>query len=199
MAVSEALLPHLPVPKLVREHDRFSLVANDPASIGPMRGFLGNFLVLVRALTYIWSLGGDGLRSMSGGAVLYANLIRRRLEGAYHLKFDASSLHEVVFDDSNQTRHGVHNIDIAKRLLDYGFHPPTVSFPLIVHGALMIEPAESVAPEEVEAFCDAMLAIARESETDPDLVKSAPHDTPVRRVDEVRAARMLKTTWAPDD
>jgi glycine dehydrogenase subunit 2 len=93
----------------------------------------------------------------------------------------------------------VHNVDIAKRLLDYGFHPPTMSFPLIVHGALMIEPAESVAPEEVEAFCDAMLAIAGEVETDPELVKTAPHDTPVRRVDEVRAARMLKTTWTPED
>jgi glycine dehydrogenase subunit 2 len=198
VAVSQALLPHLPVPKLVRDNDRFTLLADDPASIGPMRGYFGNFLILVRALTYIWSLGGDGLRAMSDVAVLYANLIRRRLAGAYHLKFDAPSLHEVVFDDSFQIRYGVHNVDIAKRLLDYGFHPPTVSFPLIVHGALMIEPAESVAPEEVEAFCDAMLAIAHEAETNPELVKSAPHDTPVRRVDEVRAARVLKTTWTPD-
>jgi glycine dehydrogenase subunit 2 len=136
---------------------------------------------------------------MSDVAVLYANLVRHRLNGAYHLKFDAPSLHEVVFDDSLQTRHEVHNVDIAKRLLDYGFHPPTMSFPLIVHGALMIEPAESVAPEEVEAFCDAMLAIAKEAESDPELVKSAPHDTPVGRVDEVRAARNLKVTWTPEE
>jgi len=105
----------------------------------------------------------------------------------------------VVFDDSIQTRYEVHNVDIAKRLLDYGFHPPTMSFPLIVHGALMIEPAESVAPEEIEAFCDAMLAIAKEAELEPELVKSAPHDTPVGRVDEVRAARNLKVTWTPEE
>jgi glycine dehydrogenase subunit 2 len=199
VTVSRALLPHLPVPKVIRRNDLFELQWQDPASIGQMRGFYGNFLILVRALTYIWSLGAEGLRSMSEVAVLYANLIRHRLKDAYHLKYDAPTLHEVVFDDSIQTRSEVHNVDIAKRLLDYGFHPPTMSFPLIVHGALMIEPAESVAPEEVEAFCDAMLAIAREVETDPELVRSAPHDTPVGRVDEVRAARNLKVTWAPEE
>ena len=199
VTVSEALLPHLPVPKVQRDDNGFELLWKDPASIGQMRGFYGNFLILVRALTYIWSLGAEGLRSMSDVAVLYANLVRHRLNGAYHLKFDAPSLHEVVFDDSIQTRHEVHNVDIAKRLLDYGFHPPTMSFPLIVHGALMIEPAESVAPDEIEAFCDAMLAIAEEAESDPGLVRSAPHDTPVGRVDEVRAARNLKVTWTPDD
>jgi len=199
VTVSEALLPHLPVPKVIRGDDGFELQWEDPASIGQMRGFYGNFLILVRALTYIWSLGAEGLRSMSDVAVLYANLIRHRLNGVYHLKFDAPSLHEVVFDDSIQARHEVRNVDIAKRLLDYGFHPPTMSFPLIVHGALMIEPAESVAPDEVEAFCDAMLAIAKEAESDPELVKSAPHDTPVGRVDEVRAARNLKVTWTPEE
>ena len=199
VTVSDALLPHLPVPKVIRNDNEFELMWDDPASIGQMRGYYGNFLVLVRALTYIWSLGDTGLRSMSEVAVLYANLVRHRLKGAYHLKFEAPSMHEVVFDDSIQTRQDVQNVDIAKRLLDYGFHPPTMSFPLIVHGALMIEPAESVAPEEVEAFCDAMLAIAGEVETDPELVKSAPHDTPVRRVDEVRAARNLKVTWTPEE
>jgi len=115
-----------------------------------MRGFYGNCLIRVRALTYIWSLGSDGLREMSDTAVLYANLIRHRLAESYNLAYDSPSLHEVVFDDTRQTEHDVHNTDIAKRLLDYGFHPPTMSFPLIVHGALMIEPAESVPPEEVE-------------------------------------------------
>jgi glycine dehydrogenase subunit 2 len=199
VTVSDALLPHLPVPKVHRRKNGFEMLWQDPSSIGQMRGFYGNFLILVRALTYIWSLGADGLRSMSNVAVLYANLIRHRLKGTYHLKFNAPSLHEVVFDDSFQTRHEVHNVDIAKRLLDYGFHPPTMSFPLIVHGALMIEPTESVAPEEVEAFCDAMLAIAQECETDPELVRSAPHDTPVGRVDEARAARNLTVTWTPDE
>jgi glycine dehydrogenase subunit 2 len=198
VAVSAALLPHLPVPRVVKRDGHFSLLWDDPSSIGAMRSFYGSFLVLVRALTYIRSLGSDGLREMSDVAVLYANLIRHRLLDAYHLKYDSPSMHEVVFDDSIQARRDVHNTDIAKRLLDYGFHPPTMSFPLIVHGALMIEPTESSSPEEVEAFCDAMLAIAREAEEDPELVKSAPHDTPVRRVDEVRAARNLKVRWSPE-
>jgi glycine dehydrogenase subunit 2 len=199
VAVSEALLPHLPVPRVVREDDRFRMLWSDPHSVGPMRGFAGSFLILVRALTYIASLGSDGMRAMSDVAVLYANLVRHRLADAYHLKYDSPSMHEVVFDDSIQVANEVHNTDIAKRLLDYGFHPPTMSFPLIVHGALMIEPAESASPEEVEAFCDAMLAIAREAEENPELVKTAPHETPVRRVDEVRAARNLKVRWRPDD
>jgi glycine dehydrogenase subunit 2 len=199
VSVSDALLPHLPVPRVVKEDDRFRMLWQDPQSIGPMRGFAGSFLILVRALTYIASLGSDGLREMSDVAVLYANLVRHRLAGAYHLKYDSPSMHEVVFDDSLQVANEVHNTDIAKRLLDYGFHPPTMSFPLIVHGALMIEPAESASPEEVEAFCDAMLAIAREAEENPELVKTAPHETPVRRVDEVRAARNLKVRWRPDD
>jgi glycine dehydrogenase subunit 2 len=135
---------------------------------------------------------------MSETAVLYANLVRHRLRPIYHLKYDAPSMHEVVFDDSRQRPHEVHNTDIAKRLLDYGFHPPTMSFPLIVHGALMIEPTESAAPEEVAAFCDAMLSIAREVEENPALVRTAPHETPVRRVDEVGAARNLRVRWTPE-
>jgi glycine dehydrogenase subunit 2 len=199
VAVSEVLLPHLPVPRVVREGDRFRMLWHDPQSVGAMRGFAGSFLILVRAMTYIKSLGAEGLRELSEVAVLYANLIRHRLREAYHLKYDAPSLHEVVFDDSFQAARDIHNIDIAKRLLDYGFHPPPMSFPLIVHGALMIEPTESPSPEEVAAFCDAMLEIAREVERDPELVKSAPHDTPVRRVDEVHAARALKVRWQPDE
>jgi glycine dehydrogenase subunit 2 len=199
VAVSDTLLPHLPVPRVVKDGELFRLLWDDEASIGAMRGFYGSFLVLVRALTYIKSLGSDGMREMSDVAVLYANLVRHRLKDAYHLKYDSPSMHEVVFDDSRQAQREVHNTDIAKRLLDYGFHPPTMSFPLIVHGALMIEPAESVSPDEVEAFCDAMLHIAREVEENPELVRSAPHDTPVRRVDEVRAARNLKVRWLPEE
>ncbi len=198
VAVSEALRPHLPVPRVAREADRFRLIWEDEASIGPMRGFYANFLVLVRALTYIRAMGADGLRLMSETAVLYANLIRHRLGNAYHLEYDAPSLHEVVFDDSWQAERGVHNVDIAKRLLDYGFHPPTMSFPLIVHGALMIEPTESPPPDEVEAFCDAMLAIASEAEENPELLHGAPHETPISRVDEVRAARSPVLRWEPE-
>ncbi len=196
VAVSEALVPHLPVPRVVREEEgRFAVLWDDPGSIGPMRGFYANFLILVRALTFIRGMGDRGLREMSGVAVLYANLVRRRLQGTYHLPYAADTMHEVVFDDSLQREHGVTNADIAKRLLDFGFHPPTMSFPLIVHGAFMIEPTESPAPEEVEAFCEAMLAIAREAESDPETLKAAPHRTPVRRVDEVAAARNLVLRW----
>jgi len=199
VVVSEALVPHLPVPKVIRQGETFALMQDDPDSIGPMRGFYGNFLILVRALTYIWSLGSDGLREMSDVAVLYANLIRHRLSGHYNLPYKSPTLHETVFDDTRQTTNDVHNTDIAKRLLDYGFHPPTMSFPLIVHGALMIEPAESVPPEEIDIFCEAMLAIAKEAEENPELVRSAPHETPVSRVDEVRAARKLKVKWTKEN
>jgi glycine dehydrogenase subunit 2 len=198
VAVSAALAPHLPVPRVERHGERFHLVWQDDRSIGSLRGFYGNFLILARALSFIASLGGDGLRLMSEVAVLYANLIRHRLQERYHLKYEGPSLHETVFDDSFQVAHDVHNTDIAKRLLDYGFHPPTMSFPLVVRGALMIEPTESAGPEEVEAFCAAMLAIADEVEASPELVRGAPHDTPVRRVDEVRAARNLIVRWSAD-
>ena len=195
VAVSEALVPHLPVPRVVRDGEHFRLLWEAPGSIGPMRGFYANVLVLVRALAFIRGMGADGLREMAEGAVLNANLVRHRLEGAYHLPYKAPTLHEVVFDDQRQQEHGVSNVDIAKRLLDLGFHPPTMSFPLIVHGALMIEPTESPSLEEVEAFCEAMLAIAREAEEDPELLRTAPHETPVRRVDEVAAARSPVLRW----
>ncbi|NOZ94027.1 MAG: glycine dehydrogenase subunit 2 [Acidobacteria bacterium] len=199
VAVSPDLVPFLPVPRVVRDGNQtFHIVWDDERSIGPMRGFFGNFLILVRAMAFILGMGGEGLREMSETAVLLANLIRHRLQGAYHLEYTAPSLHEVVLDDSLQQEHGVSNVDIAKRLLDLGFHPPTMSFPLIVHGALMIEPTESAAPEEVEAFCDAMLQIAREAEESPDILHEAPVHTPVRRVDEVQAARHPVLRWTPE-
>ncbi len=199
VAVSEALLPYLPVPRVVREGDRFRMIEEDENSIGSMRGFVGSFLILLRALAFIRGMGAEGLKEMSETAVLYANVIRERLKGAYHLAYGTPSLHEVVFDDSVQAEAGLHNIDIAKRLLDFGFHPPTMSFPLIVHGALMIEPTESAGPEEIDAFCEAMLAIAEEAKENPDSLASAPHRTPVRRVDEVRAVRQLKVRYMGED
>jgi glycine dehydrogenase subunit 2 len=143
------------------------------------------------------SMGGEGMRRMAEIAVLNANYIRARLKDAYHLTYNAPTLHEVVFDDKNQLKHDVHTLDIAKRLMDYGFHPPTIYFPLIVSGALMIEPTESEPKEELDGFCDAMLRIAIESEETPELVKSAPHTTPVRRLDEARAARQPVLRWSP--
>jgi len=197
VAVSEALVPYLPVPTIERVGERYTLSADRPGSIGKVRGFYGNFGMLVRALAYIRSLGSDGLRAMAEGAVLNANYVRKGLEGHYHLAYDGPSLHEVVFDDTIQAAGGVKNVDIAKRLLDYGFHPPTMSFPLIVHGALMIEPTESEGVEELDAFIHAMREIAREAKESPDLVKGAPYTTPVRRLDEVRAARQPVLRWTP--
>jgi glycine dehydrogenase subunit 2 len=195
VAVSEALVPYLPVPMVEKQGDRFTLSSDRPKSIGKVRGFYGNFGMLVRALAYIRSLGCDGLRRMAEGAVLNANYIRKGLEGHYHLQYTGRSLHEVVFDDSLQAEAGVKNVDIAKRLLDYGFHPPTMSFPLIVHGALMIEPTESDGIDELDQFIAAMKEIAREARENPELVKGAPYTTPVRRLDEVRAARQPVLRW----
>ena len=198
VGVSKALVPFLPTPTVERaENGAFYLDANHPESIGRMRAFNGNFNVLVRALTYMRSMGPTGLRRIAQLAVLNANYIRTRLKTAYHLPYDAPSLHEVVFSDKNQTPKDVHTLDIAKRLMDYGFHPPTIYFPLIVSGALMIEPTESEPKEELDAFCEAMLAIARECQERPELVRSAPHTTPVRRLDEARAARQPILRWQP--
>jgi len=198
VGVAQALVPFLPTPTVERREDgSFYLEHNHPDSIGRVRAFNGNFNVLVRALTYMRSMGGPGLRRVAEIAVLNANYIRARLKSAYHLPYDAPSLHEVVFSDKRQTPRDVHTLDIAKRLMDYGFHPPTIYFPLIVAGALMIEPTESEPKEELDAFCEAMLAIARECEETPELVRSAPHTTPVRRLDEARAARQPILRWRP--
>lgn len=196
VGVSERLVPFLPSPTVEKREDgTFYLDYGHPDSIGRVRAFNGNFNVLVRALTYMRSMGPDGMRRIAQLAVLNANYIRARLKGAYHLPYDAPSLHEVVFSDKKQQEHHVSTLDIAKRLMDYGFHPPTIYFPLIVSGALMIEPTETEPKEELDAFCDAMLAIAREAEERPELVRSAPHTTPVRRLDEARAARQPVLRW----
>jgi len=196
VGVSKNLVPFLPTPTVEKRDDgTFYLDHGHPDSIGRVRAFNGNFNVLVRALTYMRSMGPDGLRRIAQIAVLNANYIRARLRGSYHLPYDAPSLHEVVFSDKLQTAKDVHTLDIAKRLMDYGFHPPTIYFPLIVAGALMIEPTESEPKEELDAFCDAMIAIARECEERPELVRSAPHTTPVRRLDEARAARQPVLRW----
>lgn len=198
VGVSEKLIPFLPTPTVERREDGTFYLDDDHAdSIGRVRAFHGNFGVMVRALTYIRSMGASGLREVAQTAVLNANYIRARLRQAYHLPYDTPSLHEVVFNDKRQTVHDVHTLDIAKRLMDYGFHPPTIYFPLIVSGALMIEPTETEPKEELDAFCDAMLAIARECEETPELVRSAPHTTPVRRLDEARAARQPVLRWNP--
>ncbi len=197
VAVVESLVPHMPRPTIERRHDgTFRLDFDRPESIGRLRTFLGNYGMFVRALAYI-SAYGNRIGEVARGAVLNANYIRAGLAGVYHLKYDAPSMHEVVFSDKKQAERGVHNGDIGKRLMDYGFHPPTISFPLIVHGALMIEPTETEGKGGLDAFIAAMRAIAKEVEEDPQLVLTAPHTTPVARVDEVGAARNLVLRWRP--
>ena len=197
VAVKRALSDYLPLPRIVRHGERFELEENGPKSVGRVRSFFGNFGILVRAYAYILSLGGDGLEEASRMALLNANYIRKKLEKSYHLAYNEPCMHECIFTDRVQQRSGVTTLDIAKRLLDYGHHPPTIYFPLVVSGALMIEPTETETPETLDSFIDAMNAIAQEAKDDPELVKNAPHSTPVRRLDEARAARKPVLRWEP--
>jgi glycine dehydrogenase subunit 2 len=168
-----------------------------PQSIGRVRAFYGNTGMFIRALAYILANGPDGLRQTTEDAVLNANYIRKKLEDLYELPYKTGSMHEVVFSDKRQGAKGVKTGEIAKRLIDYGFHPYTVSFPMIVHGALMIEPTESESLEELDLFIAAMRSIAREVEETPEIVKSAPHSTRVSKLDEVQAARKPILRWRP--
>ncbi len=197
VAVKRALSDYLPLPRVTRRGERFELEGNGPKSVGRVRSFFGNFGILVRAYAYILSLGGDGLEEASRMALLNANYIRKKLEKSYHLAYNEPCMHECIFTDRVQQRSGVTTLDIAKRLLDYGHHPPTIYFPLVVSGALMIEPTETETPETLDSFIDAMLAIAQEAKDDPELVKNAPYSTPVRRLDEARAARKPVLRWEP--
>jgi glycine dehydrogenase subunit 2 len=195
VGVKKELAAYLPVPVIAESNGRFSLDFDRPKTIGRVRSFYANFSVVVRALCYILSLGPRGVREIAEHAVLNANYIRKSLEGAYHLKYSSPSMHECVFSDKFQKEFGITNLDIAKRLIDYGVHPPTMSFPLIVHGALMIEPTETESRRDLDLFIEAMKAIAREARENPDLLKSAPHVTYVRRLDEVAAAKTPILKW----
>ncbi len=189
IAVRETLEPFLPVPAVVRDGERFRLDHDRPKSIGKVRGFTGPFGVFVRSYAYIRTYG-PLLREMSEVAVLNANYLLARLQDAYDVPFDRLCMHEFVLSARTLKReHGVTALDVAKRLMDYGFHPPTIYFPLVVPEALMIEPTETEAKETLDAFADAMLAIAREAAEEPERVKEAPTSRPVRRVDEVKAAK----------
>jgi glycine dehydrogenase subunit 2 len=195
VGVKKELEPFLPAPVIRESEGRLSLDHNRPRTIGRVRSFYANFLVAVRALSYILSLGPRGLREVAEHAVLNANYIRKSLDGDYHLKYATASMHECVFSDKFQKESGITNLDIAKRLIDYGVHPPTMSFPLIVHGALMIEPTETESRRDLDLFIEAMKAIAREARENPELLKSAPHASYVRRLDEVAAAKTPVLRW----
>jgi glycine dehydrogenase subunit 2 len=195
VAMKQMLEPFRPIPVLVEKRSgELALEHDRPQSIGRVKAFSGNFGVLVRALAYILAYG-PGIRQVTEDAVLNANYIRKNLEGVFALPYSLPSMHEVVFSDSIQKENGINTMDIAKRLIDYGFHPYTTAFPLIVPGAMMIEPTESESKEECDSFIEAMKAIAAEAVSNPDLVKRAPHTTRIGRLDEVAAARRPVLRW----
>jgi glycine dehydrogenase subunit 2 len=199
IVVRDRLEPFLPVPAVVREGEQFHLDFDRPKSIGKVRGFTGPFGVFVRSYAFIRSYG-PRLRKMSEVAVLNANYLLARLREAYDLPYDRLAMHEFVLSARSLKRdHGISALDVAKRLMDYGFHPPTIYFPLVVPEALMIEPTETEAKETLDEFADAMLAIAHEAEHDPELLREAPHARPVKRLDEVLAAKRAIVKYGFED
>ena len=191
VCVKYHLAPFLPVPRVVEDNGRYLLSDDYPESIGKLHAFYGNFGVMVRAYSYILSMGAENLKKASQYAVLNANYLKEKLREVFHLPYDRPCMHECVFTDARQQEHKVSTLDIAKRLIDYGFHPPTVYFPLVVHGALMMEPTESESKETIDEFVEACRAIADEAERNPELLHNAPTASKVRRLDETAAARNL--------
>jgi len=194
VGVKKFLAEFLPVPRIKKTGEKFEFDYNLPNSIGKVKAFYGNFNVMVKAFAYIRALGADGLKKVAENAVLNANYLKEKLQGVFDLPFDRVCMHEFVLSDKNFPK-GITTNDLAKRLLDFGFHAPTVYFPLIVHGAIMIEPTETENKETLDAFAETMLKIAEESEKQPDLVRTSPHNTPVKRLDAVKAARELDLRW----
>jgi glycine dehydrogenase subunit 2 len=198
LAVKEELIPFLPVPVIEKEGETFRFDYNRPKSIGRMKAFYGNFGVLLKAYAYILSMGAEGLKRASEMAVLNANYLMTGLKGSYYLPYDRPCMHECVFTDRYQEKDHVSTLDIAKRLIDYGFHPPTIYFPLVVKGALMMEPTETESKEGLDRFIETMIIIAKEAEENSDLLRQAPRKVKVRRLDEVLAARKPKLKWNRD-
>jgi glycine dehydrogenase subunit 2 len=197
VGVAPALVPFLPGPLVERGDGGFTLDGNSPQSIGRIKAYYGNFGMLVRALTYILTMGSDGLRQASEDAVTNANYLRVKLKDVYKLPFDQVCMHEFVLSGDWQKKRGANTLAIAKRLIDHGYHPPTIYFPLIVSEALMIEPTETESRDTLDAFVASMREIAAEVERDPAFVAAAPHDAPIGRVDEALAARKPNFRWQP--
>lgn len=201
IGVSKTLIPFLPVPQIERDASKnaqFRREYDSPASVGKVKAYFGHFLMMVRAYTYIRELGAEGVKKVGEDAVLLANFVRMRLKDAYQIAYDKPCMHEVIFNDKKQNAQGIKTMDIAKRLIDLGFHPPTVYFPLIVPGALMIEPTETESIETVDALCEAFLQIAREAAEPGGKEKyfdGCPKTTPITKVDETLAVRNLVLTW----
>ncbi|HEX2028440.1 MAG TPA: aminomethyl-transferring glycine dehydrogenase subunit GcvPB [Nitriliruptorales bacterium] len=197
VGVSQRLAPYLPGPMVVRAHDGSFTWRTPERSLGRVHGWYGNVGIMVRALAYLIANGGEGLRRVAELAVLNANYLAERVRDTYPLAFDGRPMHEFVCVPPGDLRGGIKNMDLAKRLIDLGFHPPTVSFPLIVPNCFMVEPTETEAPETLDAFADAMLQAVADAREDPDWVRRAPVTTPVARLDEARAARDLRPRWRP--
>lgn len=196
VGVGGRLVDFLPIPRIIKKDQGFHWSENFPHSIGRVRAFYGNFNVIVKAYAYIRSLGEEGMTRATEMAVLNANYIKERLKPYFDLPYDRVCMHECVFSGKRQlAESGVHTLDIAKRLIDFGYHPPTIYFPLIVPEAIMIEPTETESKETIDTFCNAMIAIAMESKENPQCVKDAPLRTPLRRLDEVLAARKPDVCW----
>jgi glycine dehydrogenase subunit 2 len=196
LGVKAHLVDFLPIPRVIKKGDRYECSSDYPNTIDRVRSFYGNFNVMVKAYTYIRSLGPEGLKRATEMAVLNANYLKERLKPYFNLPYDRTCMHECVFSGERQVKEsGVHTSDIAKRLIDYGYHPPTIYFPLIVPEAMMVEPTETESKDSLDAFCDTMIAIAKEAKENPERVKSAPSTTPVKRLDEVLAARKPDVCW----
>jgi len=189
VCVKEHLEPFLPVPRIIQDNGNYRLSDDFPESIGQLHGFYGNFSVMVRAYAYILSMGFSNLRKASQLAVLNANYIKESLKDVFHLPYDRPCMHECVFTDKFQKIHRITTLDIAKRLMDFGFHPMTIYFPLVVNGAMMIEPTETESKEDIDLLIDALKRIADEAERDPEGMLTSPHSCKVRRLDETEAAR----------
>lgn len=189
VGVKRQLVPFLPKPVVEYDNGRYYFDYDRPLSIGKIKSFYGNFLVVVKAYAYILSLGAEGLKKVSEAAVLNANYIKEKLKKYFHLPYDRTCMHEVVFSGQWQKEYGVSTLDIAKRLLDFGYHPPTIYFPLIVREAFMVEPTETESKETLDEFINTMIEIANEAEKEPEKLHNAPLNTPVQRLDEAKAAR----------
>ncbi len=192
------LEPFLPTPRIVKDGEKYKLDYNRPESIGRVKAFYGNFGMMIRALSYIYTHGDTGLKEATETAVLNARYLSHKLAEDFDKPFASDPMHEVIFSHKKQSRKGVHTLDIAKRLIDYGFHPMTIYFPLIVEGAMLIEPTESVGRQDLDAFVEAMKDINEEAQTNPQLVIDAPHSTRIGRLDEATAARKPVLRWKPD-
>jgi glycine dehydrogenase subunit 2 len=192
---SADLMPYLPTPRIEKDGANYRLSYDEPKSIGRVKAFFGNFGMMVRALSYIYTHGDAGLKEATEAAVLNARYVSEKLKDAYDKPFHGDCMHEAIFSHKNQSKRGVVTLDIAKRLIDYGFHPMTVYFPLVVDGAMLIEPTESVGRADLDAFIEAMLDIDGETQTDPAVVINAPHSTRIGRLDEAAAARKPVLRW----